>query len=79
LKGRHDGITETNDLRELRPDIKSLLANTPEQEMAEMSLRRAQSVGRPLGSVKFLEKLERKLARPLQAAKRGPKPADGAH
>jgi len=79
LKGRDDGITETSDMRELCPDIKSLLANTPEQEMAEMLLRRAESVGRPLGSVKFLEKLERKLGRPLKAAKRGPKPADGPH
>ena len=79
LKGRDDGITETSDMRELCPDIKSLLANTPEQEMAEMLLRRAESVGRPLGSVKFLEKLERKLGRLLKAAKRGPKPADGSH
>ena len=77
LKGRDDGITETGDMRERCPDIKSLLANTLEQGVAEMLLRRAESVGRPLGSVKFLEKLERKLGRPLKAAKRGPKPADG--
>jgi putative transposase len=76
LKNRDDGFTETAYLRELCPDMKSLLAESPEQEMAEMQLRRAETIGRPLGSAKFLEKLERKLGRPLKAAKRRPKPAD---
>ena len=74
LKGRDDGLTETSDMLALSPDIKMLLADTPEQEMAEMLLRRAETIGRPLGSVAFLERLERKLGRPLQAGKRGPKP-----
>ncbi len=74
LKSRDDGLTETAFLRELCPDIKQLLAESPEQEMAEMLLRRAETVGRPLGSAAFLEKLERKLDRPLKPAKRGRKP-----
>jgi putative transposase len=76
LKNRDDGFTQTAYLRELCPDMKSLLAESPEQDMAEMQLRRAETIGRPLGSAKFLEKLERKLGRPLKPAKRGPKPAD---
>ena len=75
LKGRDDGLTQTADMLTLCPDIKTLVAETPEQEMAEMLLRRAESIGRPLGSVAFLERLERKLDRPLKAAKRGPKPS----
>jgi putative transposase len=75
LKNRDDGFTETDDMRALCPDIKSLLADSPEQDMAEMLLRRAETIGRPLGSAAFLEKLERKLGRPLKPAKRGPKPA----
>ena len=74
LRNRPDGLTETGDLRALCPNIKSLLAPSPEQEMAEMLLRRAETIGRPLGSAAFLEKLERKLDRPLKLAKRGPKP-----
>jgi putative transposase len=74
LKNRSDGLTETGDLRELCPDIKSLLAASPEQEMAEMLLRRAETIGRPMGSAVFLEKLERKLGRQLKPGKRGPKP-----
>ena len=75
LKGRDDGLTETAFMRGLCPDFKTLLAGSPEQEMAEMLLRRAETIGRPLGSAAFLGKLERKLNRPLKPAKRGPKPA----
>lgn len=75
LKGRSNDLTETGDLLALCPDIKSLLDENPEQEMAEMLLRRAETIGRPLGTAAFVERLERKLDRPLKAAKRGPKPA----
>ena len=75
LKNRDDGLTETAYMRELCPDMRALLAASPEQEMADMLLRRAETVGRPLGSAAFMEKLERKLNRPLLPAKRGPKPA----
>jgi putative transposase len=74
LKGNDDGLTQTAYMRDLCPDMKSLLAESPEQDMADMLLRRAETIGRPLGSTAFLEKLERKLDRPLKAAKRGPKP-----
>lgn len=75
LKNRDDGLTETAYMRELCPDIKTLLAESPEQEMADLLLRRAETIGRPLGSAAFLEKLERKLDRTLKPAKRGPRPA----
>jgi len=37
-------------------------------------LRSAETIGRPLGSRKFLDTLERKTRRVLKPAKRGPKP-----
>jgi putative transposase len=73
LKNSKDTLTETTYFSKLCPDMKSLLADSPEQDMSEMQIRRAETIGRPLGSVAFLEKLERKLDRPLKAAKRGPK------
>jgi putative transposase len=73
LKNRDDGFTQTADMREICPDMRALLAESPEKEMAEMLLRRAESIGRPLGNAAFMTKLERKLDRPLKAAKRGPK------
>ena len=73
LKNRDDGFTETAPMRELCPDMRVLLAENPEQEMADMLLRRAETIGRPLGSAAFLDRLERKLDRPLKPAKRGPK------
>ena len=45
------------------------------QYMAEELLRKAESIGRPLGSAAFLTRQERKLGRTLKPAKRGPKPA----
>jgi putative transposase len=78
LKGHNDGMTDTKDVLAICPDVKSLLAKSPEQDMAEMLLRRAETIGRPLGSLAFMNKLERKLGRPLKAAKRGPKPATKA-
>ncbi len=73
VKNSKDPLTETTYFRNLCPDMKLLLADNPEQDMAEMLLRRAETIGRPLGSRAFLEKLERKLDRTLKAAKRGPK------
>jgi putative transposase len=73
LKSRDDGLTDTTDFLQQFPDIASLLADDPERDMADMLLRRAETIGRPLGSAAFLTKLERKLDRPLKAAKRGPK------
>jgi putative transposase len=44
-------------------------------EEALTRLRRAESIGRPLGDDAFLDELERRTKRRLRSAKRGPKPA----
>lgn len=74
LKGRDDGLTDAAAVKDQFGDIRLLLGNTPEMEIQELAIRRAESIGRPLGSDAFLQKLERKLDRSLAAAKRGPKP-----
>lgn len=75
LKGREDGLTDTAAVTSKYGDIRLLLGETPEQEMLEIALRRAETIGRPLGSTAFLDKLERNLDRILKPAKRGPKVA----
>ncbi len=72
---KDDGLTQRATYAELCPDFKALLQPSPEKEMAEDLLRKAESVGRPLGSAAFLTRQERKLGRTLKPAKRGPKPA----
>ncbi|WP_316175688.1 hypothetical protein [Bradyrhizobium sp. SZCCHNRI1073] len=39
-------------------------------------LRAAESIGRPIGSDRFLSRIEKMTGRVLKPAKRGPKPAE---
>jgi putative transposase len=45
-----------------------------EDEALSRGLRRAESIGRPVGADAFIERLEREAGRPLKAGKRGPAP-----
>jgi putative transposase len=45
-----------------------------EDEDLSMALRRAETVGRPLGDAAFMKTLEHRTGRILRPAKRGPKP-----
>ncbi len=74
LKGKPDGLTDVKGLREQFGDPRSFLGDMPGLEMLELALRRAESIGRPLGDARFLDKLERRLDRPLKPQKRGRKP-----
>ena len=71
--GRDDGVTVLGPVRERFPDFAAFLAEETDAETIER-LRRAESIGRPLGSRKFLDRLERSTQRILRPAKRGPKP-----
>jgi putative transposase len=46
-----------------------------EDEAMSLVLRRAETVGRPVGEAGFLQELERRSGRSLSPAKRGRKPA----
>ena len=75
LRGRDDGLTALQPVKDRFPRFADLLATDAAPEMFAR-LRAAESIGRPLGSDRFLTRLERSTGRTLKAGKRGPKPAD---
>lgn len=70
---RGDGITATDPVLERVADFAALL-ETGEDEGLSSALRRAESVGRPLGSSAFLDRVEAVLGRNPKPRKRGPHP-----
>ena len=66
-------VTDTGPVRERFPRFAKFIEQG-EDEALSMALRRAETIGRPLGTAAFLKKLERKTGRSLRPAKRGPKP-----
>jgi putative transposase len=75
LRGRDDGLTALQPIKDRFPGFADLLATEADPEQFER-LRAAESIGRPLGSDRFLARLERRTGRTLKPARRGPKPAD---
>jgi putative transposase len=73
LRGMDDGLTVLTPIQERFPRFADLLASEPEADLFER-LRAAESIGRPLGSDRFLSRLERLTGRELKPGKRGPKP-----
>ncbi len=66
-------MTDTAPVRARYPDFAGLLA-AGEDEVPFSALRRAESIGRPLGNAAFLGQLEKLTGRSLRPRKRGPKP-----
>jgi putative transposase len=75
LRGKDDGLTAREAVRDIIADFAGLLASAPEQDLFD-SLRAAESIGRPLGSDRFLGRIERQTGRVLKPGKRGPKPSE---
>jgi putative transposase len=75
LRGRDDGVTAREPVKAIFPDMAGLLTSTPEDDLFDR-LRTAESIGRPLGSDRFLARIEKLTGRVLKPGKRGPKPAD---
>jgi len=73
LGGRDDGATALTPVRQRFPDFAAFLSEQADPDTLER-LRRAESIGRPLGNRKFLDSIERTTQRPLKPARRGPKP-----
>jgi len=71
-----DGLTCTAPVRDRFPDFAAFLAQGEDFERSA-ALRRAETIGRPVGSPEFIAECERLTGRTLAAAKRGPKP--GSH
>ncbi len=74
LTGKDDGIVSPQPLLDRRPDWKAFLKKGLDETMAE-ALRRGERTGRPLGSVDFIEDLERRTGRTLKKQKPGRKRA----
>jgi putative transposase len=72
LDGADDGVTSTAPVRERYPDFASLL-EAAEEPAATARLRRAESIGRPIGDPAFIAALEASSGRALAPARRGPK------
>jgi len=68
-----DGLTTSAPVMARYPDLAEHIA-AGEDEALSQRLRRAESVGRPLGSEAFLARLEAQSGRTLKPGKRGPAP-----
>ena len=68
-----DGVTAKAPVLERYPDFAALI-EAGEDEILSERLRRAETVGRPLGSDAFVERLERESGRAFKPARRGRKP-----
>ncbi len=68
-----DGVTDTGPVLSRVPDFAGLITSEGE-EVAVLALRRAESVGRPLGDSDFMADIAARSGRNPLPGKRGPKP-----
>jgi putative transposase len=68
-----DGLTVTAPVRERYPDFAAIVAAGEDEAMSQR-LRRAESIGRPIGSEAFLSRLEGDSGRSFRPARRGRPP-----
>jgi len=73
LSGRDDGLVQVKPLLELVPDWRDFLGGGLDDDERE-AIRAGERTGRPLGSARFVARLEKRLHRPLARRKPGPKP-----
>jgi putative transposase len=73
LAGRDDGLVKVRHLLKRYGDFDTFLGSPTRNKEAFTALRRAETIGRPLGGGKWLEALERQTGRVLKPQKRGPK------
>jgi putative transposase len=70
-----DGLTTTRPVKSRYPTFADLIsAEAEEEDEFTQRLRKAESVGRPVGDTDFLKRLEAESNRPLTPRRRGPKP-----
>ncbi len=72
-----DGLTCVDAVRTRIPDFAALLDEAEDEERT-MRLRKAESIGRPIGGEAFMQRMEAIAGRTLAPAKRGPKPRMGS-
>jgi putative transposase len=74
LSGRQDGLTTLAPVLSRVPSFAAFIASCPDEAAFER-LRRAETIGRPLGDDGFLARLETLTHRRLKPGKRGPRPS----
>lgn len=72
LTGEDDTLVRVAPVLQRWPDFSEMLKSGEDAQMSS-ALRRAETVGRPIGSAEWLEQVEGKLGRSVRPAKRGPK------
>jgi len=70
--GKGDGVTDIKAVKVRFPDIAERI-KAGEEDAMSIAIRKAETIGRPLGSDKFLAQAEAKTGRTLKAQKRGRK------
>jgi putative transposase len=78
LAGRDDGCVATRPLLDLAPDWRAFLRGGLSED-EHRAIRAAERTGRPLGSDRFIARLEKRLGRSLARQKPGPKPKAATH
>jgi putative transposase len=73
VDGREDGVTLLSPVRDRFPDFAEFLAAPADPDRLG-ALRRAETIGRPIGDDSFIAALEARTHRSLKPAKRGPRP-----
>ncbi len=72
LAGKDNGLVSVAPVLERCPSFAALLKSGEDEEMSE-TIRKAETIGRPIGTPKWLESLEKRLGRAVRPQKRGPK------
>jgi putative transposase len=74
MAGADDHVVRTAPALERVGDFAAFLSEEFDEAMTYAALRKAESVGRPIGSVEWLADMEERTGRVLAPQKRGPKP-----
>jgi putative transposase len=74
LAGQDDHLVKVGPALERVGDFAAFLDEDFDEALTYAALRKAESVGRPVGSAEWLADMEARLGRPLAPQKRGPKP-----
>lgn len=74
IEERDDGVVTVAPALERIGDFGAFLGEAFDEAMGYAALRRAESVGRPVGSKEWLADMEKATGLPLAPARRGPKP-----
>jgi putative transposase len=74
LAGQDDGVVKVAPVLERVGDFRAFIQESFDEDAAFALLRRAETIGRPIGSEQWIKQLEQQFDRPLAPRPRGPKP-----